>query len=166
MVYYWKKIKYYFPYFRGGGQRKYGNFHTFFFFEPFPYIQFRIRESWQISTNPRIKVARGNSWMSCVMIPLSVLRAAAVSFYIYNVCCYLLRRPALPDSWLFISHSVLITSDQPRPAGGTLLGYHTVTTRPEILYSVVKNLATAISSTHARRESSTQVCFVSTIFSK
>ena len=28
---------YYFPYFRGGGQRKYGNFHTFFFFfEPFP----------------------------------------------------------------------------------------------------------------------------------
>ena len=44
--------------------------------------------------------------------------------------------------------------------------YVTVTTRPDILYSVVKNLATAVGSTHARRESSTSVCFVSTIFSK
>ena len=43
---------------------------------------------------------------------------------------------------------------------------YTVTTRPDISHSVVKNLATAVVSTHARRESSTSVCFVSTIFSK
>ena len=43
---------------------------------------------------------------------------------------------------------------------------HTVTTRPDISHSAVKNLATAVVSTHARRESSTSVCFVSTIFSK
>ena len=42
----------------------------------------------------------------------------------------------------------------------------TVTTRPDISYSVVKNLATAVGFTHARRQSSTSVCFVSTIFSK
>ena len=40
MVYYWKKIKYHFPYFRGGGVCESMEISILFFFEPFPNIKY------------------------------------------------------------------------------------------------------------------------------
>ena len=68
MVYYWKKIKYYFPYFREGGSAKVWKF-PYFFFEPFPnqlhvdYCRYLVATPHRIDAVPKyIWVQIVNMW--------------------------------------------------------------------------------------------------------
>ena len=59
-----KKIEYYFPYFRGGGQRKYGNFHTFFFLNPSQVVLKLHFQPFFRNVCPTFRLAEQN-WSMC-----------------------------------------------------------------------------------------------------